>query len=162
MKQGLLVGSVVLAVVAVVFLAMRSVRPDDDVLVPASTSSKTSNGAEQEAKMPESVPPVNQETSLEKSVSSTAAEVVSPTPPSGISFAEVAKHNTSSDCWTVVNGNVYNVTSWIEKHPGGEASILRMCGVDGSAGFNRKHGGQDRPEAVLASFLVGPLAVGGN
>ncbi len=31
----------------------------------------------------------------------------------GYTLAIVASHNTSSSCWTVVNGSVYDVTKWI-------------------------------------------------
>ncbi len=72
--------------------------------------------------------------------------------------AEVATHATSSDCWTIVDGNVYNVTSWINKHPGGAQAILGLCGVDGSAAFNGQHGDDRRPASELAGFKIGTLA----
>lgn len=72
--------------------------------------------------------------------------------------AQVATHNNASDCWTIVNGAVYNVTSWISKHPGGQAAIKGMCGIDASAAFNDQHGGEGGPEKVLASFKLGALA----
>lgn len=71
---------------------------------------------------------------------------------------QVRQHATSADCWTAVSGNVYNLTSWIRQHPGGSSSIISMCGTDGTAAFNRMHGGQARPEQVLAGYLLGPLA----
>jgi cytochrome b involved in lipid metabolism len=71
--------------------------------------------------------------------------------------AQVATHSNASDCWTIVNGGVYNVTSWISKHPGGQAAIKGMCGIDASAQFNDQHGGQGGPERVLASFKIGAL-----
>jgi cytochrome b involved in lipid metabolism len=79
------------------------------------------------------------------------------THPTGITAEEVAKHALPEDCWSIVNGSVYNLTAWIAKHPGGSGAIARMCGIDGSAGFNRKHGGQEKPEAVLEGFFVGKL-----
>jgi cytochrome b involved in lipid metabolism len=72
-------------------------------------------------------------------------------------MAEVATHNSTTSCYSVVDGSVYDLTSWIAKHPGGEAAIKRMCGVDGSAGFTKKHGGQDKPEATIAQFKIGEL-----
>jgi hypothetical protein len=32
-----------------------------------------------------------------------------------------------SDCWIVIKGKVYDVTSYVEEHPGGE-SILKNAG----------------------------------
>lgn len=87
-------------------------------------------------------------------------ETTKPTPTptaSGYTLATVAKHNTAADCWTTVNGSVYNVTSWIKQHPGGSQAIIGLCGIDGSAAFNGQHGGQKRPESELASFKIGAL-----
>jgi cytochrome b involved in lipid metabolism len=83
------------------------------------------------------------------------------TPPSGTmtsyALAEVATHNTSASCWTVVSGSVYNVTSWIAQHPGGSSAIKAMCGVDATAAFTGQHGGQSRPVSELAGFKIGVL-----
>lgn len=38
-----------------------------------------------------------------------------------ISREEVAKHATKQDCWVILHGNVYNMTPFLDKHPG-EAS----------------------------------------
>lgn len=86
---------------------------------------------------------------------------VTPTPkaPSQTyTMAIVATHKTKTDCWTVVNGSVYDVTSWINKHPGGAQAILSLCGKDGSTAFSDQHGGQRKPEQELASFLIGTLS----
>jgi cytochrome b involved in lipid metabolism len=72
-------------------------------------------------------------------------------------LADVAKHNGVSSCWTTINGGVYDVTSWINQHPGGRDAILSLCGKDGSSAFINQHGGQARPEAELASFKIGTL-----
>jgi cytochrome b involved in lipid metabolism len=75
----------------------------------------------------------------------------------GYTLAQVAVHNTKSDCWTTINGGVYNVTTWISNHPGGESAIMSLCGTDGSSTFNGKHGGQPRPVSELAGFKIGIL-----
>jgi cytochrome b involved in lipid metabolism len=74
------------------------------------------------------------------------------------SMSDVAEHNSPDDCWSAINGKVYNLTDWIDKHPGGSVIIKSLCGQDGSAGFTAQHGGKSRPEAELARFLVGTLA----
>lgn len=72
-------------------------------------------------------------------------------------IAQVATHNNNSSCWSAINGGVYDLTSWISRHPGGEQAILSLCGTDGSAAFNEEHGGQRRPTSELASFKIGTL-----
>ncbi len=70
---------------------------------------------------------------------------------------EVATHNTAGDCWTVVDGTVYNLTSYIASHPGGAAALTNLCGKDGSAAFTAQHGGQGAPASALATLAVGTL-----
>jgi hypothetical protein len=35
-----------------------------------------------------------------------------------IPLAEVGKHNSAHDCWLVIHGYVYDVTSFLASHPG--------------------------------------------
>jgi cytochrome b involved in lipid metabolism len=72
-------------------------------------------------------------------------------------LAEVAEHAVESDCWTAVNGQVYDLTDFIRKHPGGKANIIRICGIDGTAAFERQHGGSNGPENTLAGYEIGTL-----
>ncbi|HEY4494024.1 MAG TPA: cytochrome b5 domain-containing protein [Candidatus Paceibacterota bacterium] len=87
-----------------------------------------------------------------------SAPAPSPTPVAGeYTMAQVATHNSKSDCWTAINGSVYNVTPWIDLHPGGSEKILSLCGKDGSAAFTTQHSGQSRPASELAAFKIGIL-----
>ena len=90
-------------------------------------------------------------------VSPTGVPVPTPSGPTTYTIAQVTKHNNRTDCWTAINGGVYNVTSWIAQHPGGQSTIISLCGIDGSAAFDDQHGGQGRPESELASFKIGTL-----
>lgn len=83
-------------------------------------------------------------------------KIQTPTPGT-FTFAQVRTHNSASSCYTTIHGSVYDVTSWIDQHPGGAQAILSLCGTDGSAAFDAQHGGQRRPEAELASFKIGTL-----
>lgn len=76
---------------------------------------------------------------------------------SSYTLADVAHHATATDCWTVVNGVVYDLTRWIEAHPGGQQAIIAICGADGSAAFNRQHSGQPQLENVLEEYRLGTL-----
>lgn len=80
-----------------------------------------------------------------------------PAPAQGYTLAQVAVHNSSSSCWSAINGKVYDLTSWINQHPGGKSAILSLCGKDGSAAYNDQHGGQRRPANELAGFYLAPL-----
>ena len=76
----------------------------------------------------------------------------------GYTMAKAKENNSAASCWSVINGNVYNLTQWINSHPGGPSVIRGLCGVDGTSSFNGKHRGQGNPTATLASYLLGPLA----
>lgn len=79
------------------------------------------------------------------------------TPLKTYTLTEVALHNKSTDCWSVVSKTVYNLTTWIAQHPGGESAIKSMCGIDATVMFNSQHGGQSNPAKELASFKIGVL-----
>jgi cytochrome b involved in lipid metabolism len=72
-------------------------------------------------------------------------------------MADVQKHATAADCWSAINGSVYNLTDWVNQHPGGSNAIIRLCGTDGSRSFNSTHGTSSRPAAALAGFKIGVL-----
>jgi hypothetical protein len=77
---------------------------------------------------------------------------------SGYTMAKVKENNSATSCWSLINGNVYDLTKWIKSHPGGASAIKGICGRDGSANFNGRHGGQSNPAENLAMYLLGPLA----
>eukprot|EP01084_Bolivina_argentea_P016396 30687_1 len=43
-----------------------------------------------------------------------------------ISLHEISKHNTKEDLWVILNAHVYDITSMLHKHPGGEDIILNQ------------------------------------
>ena len=79
-----------------------------------------------------------------------------------LTAAEVALHSTSSDCWSVVNGNVYDLTSFVNRHPGGSGNINLMCGKDATIAFTGQHGSGGRPNNELSNLLLGPLSGSAN
>jgi cytochrome b involved in lipid metabolism len=73
------------------------------------------------------------------------------------SMTEVQAHKTPADCWSAINGLVYDLTTWINRHPGGTKPIESLCGTDGSARFVKKHGGASAPQAALVLLKIGTL-----
>ena len=76
---------------------------------------------------------------------------------SGLSATEVAKHNTASDCWSVIDGNVYDLSGFLPEHPGGQSVIEAICGKDGTKAFAAQHQGQGKPAMELEALLIGPF-----
>lgn len=79
--------------------------------------------------------------------------------PLPLTTAELGRHDLPDDCWTLIDGVVYDITPWIPTHPGGDA-ILRACGKDATWLFhNRDEGGghSESATALLAGFALGPL-----
>ena len=111
---------------------------------------------------PASTPPMAQPTPTPAAVAPTPKPSPTPEPEmttqAGYTMAKVKENNSAASCWSVINGNVYNLTQWINSHPGGPSVIRGLCGVDGTSSFNGKHRGQGNPTATLASYLLGPLA----
>jgi hypothetical protein len=88
------------------------------------------------------------------SVTPTAAATVA----ASYTMAQVSANKSAAKCWSVINGDVYDLTKWISAHPGGAGAILSLCGTDGTQDFNAMHRSQGRPISVLGNYLLGPLA----
>ena len=94
----------------------------------------------------------------EKEIPGDVVRGASPTSDSSaLTMEQVKKNNTASSCWSVINGNVYNLTNWISSHPGGSGAITRLCGIDGTRGFSNQHRGDTQAESRLSGFLLGKL-----
>lgn len=52
---------------------------------------------------------------------------------------EIEKHNSADDCWVVVDGEVYDVTKFLDEHPGGKKILLKEAGKDASKVFHKFH-----------------------
>lgn len=89
--------------------------------------------------------------------SPTAETAPTPEPDPGFTLAEVAARSSASECWVAISGNVYDLTDWITRHPGGAGAITQLCGRDATNQFQGQHGGQSRPVSTLAGYLIGPL-----
>ncbi len=114
-----------------------------------------------------SVTPTPRTTATPKATSTsrpTPTQEPSPSPeptvtagPVFVSRAEVAKNNTRASCWAIIDGSVYNLTRWINQHPGGTSAIVGLCGSDATNAFDRQHGGQSGPSSVLDDYFIALL-----
>jgi cytochrome b involved in lipid metabolism len=50
------------------------------------------------------------------------------------SRAEVAKHNTTEDLWCIIDHTVYDLSEFVDAHPGGEVVLRQIAGTDATAG----------------------------
>ncbi len=73
----------------------------------------------------------------------------------GLTLSEVAKHSTQSDCYLIVNDGVYDVTSYINQHPGGVKNITSRCGTEATKTFSAIH--SNFAWNLLSKFYLGDL-----
>jgi cytochrome b involved in lipid metabolism len=97
------------------------------------------------------------------SPTATPAPSATPSPsatvkPAAYTMDEVKKRNTASACWSVIDGNIYDLTKWIPIHRGGAQAITFLCGKDGTSAFKAQHANQANPVSTLSRYLVAPLA----
>lgn len=71
-------------------------------------------------------------------------------------MAEVEKHSTEESAWIIVEGGVYDATSYLKDHPGGAASILLSAGADATDEFLAIH--SDKARKMLQDFYIGELS----
>jgi cytochrome b involved in lipid metabolism len=87
-----------------------------------------------------------------------SATVAPSVAPASYTMAQVSANKTAAKCWSVINGSVYDLTKWVNAHPGGAGAILSLCGTDGTQDFLAMHRGDGRPISILGNYLLGPLA----
>jgi cytochrome b involved in lipid metabolism len=72
-----------------------------------------------------------------------------------ITMEEVRKHKSRESCWMVIQGRVYDVTSFIDEHPGQDI-ILDGAGRDATDLF-RDIGHSNDAEDMLTEMQIGIL-----
>ncbi|GAB2221866.1 hypothetical protein Droror1_Dr00013057 [Drosera rotundifolia] len=73
-------------------------------------------------------------------------------------FEEVSKHNSNKDCWLIINGKVYDVTPFMEDHPGGDEVLLSATGKDATNDFEDV-GHSDSARELMEKYYVGEIDV---
>ena len=73
-------------------------------------------------------------------------------------IADIAQHNQKTDCWMTIDGDVLNVTSFVDKHPGGKV-IVEGCGKDASNYFhNVPEHMKGMVKRIYQKLIIGKLA----
>lgn len=71
--------------------------------------------------------------------------------------ADVLKHDSKDSVWVALFGKVYDLTAFIEKHPGGEAAILAAAGKDVTRFWSSIHKKEWLEEHLLPQWCLGVL-----
>ena len=91
-------------------------------------------------------------------VGMSTASVASAAPTKTYTATQVKTHHTTTNCWVVIKGGVYNLTAFKKGHSGGEAAILPLCGKDGTKVFVGQHASTAAVKlATLSKYKVGLL-----
>ncbi|KAJ6853460.1 cytochrome b5 [Iris pallida] len=71
-------------------------------------------------------------------------------------FEEVSKHNATQDCWIFIDGKVYDVTPFMEDHPGGDEVLLAATGKDATNDFEDV-GHSDSAREMMDKYYIGEI-----
>ncbi|OQE16547.1 hypothetical protein PENFLA_c027G04635 [Penicillium flavigenum] len=71
------------------------------------------------------------------------------------SLADIQTHRVEGNCWIAIHGNVYDVSRFLNSHPGGKAIILRHAGTDATRAFQDVH-----PAELLDEYLTSDQVLG--
>ncbi|TNM91103.1 hypothetical protein fugu_003392 [Takifugu bimaculatus] len=69
---------------------------------------------------------------------------------------EIGAHNMSNDTWLVIHDKVYDITRFLEEHPGGEEVLLEQAGGDATESFEDVGHSTDARE-MLQQYLIGEV-----
>ncbi|CAG7864688.1 hypothetical protein BRARA_I03111 [Brassica rapa] len=72
------------------------------------------------------------------------------------SMEEVAAHNKQDDCWIVIDGKVYDVTPYMDEHPGGDDVLLAVTGKDATDEFEDA-GHSKTARELMEEYFIGEL-----
>ncbi|RMZ87788.1 hypothetical protein DV736_g4983, partial [Chaetothyriales sp. CBS 134916] len=72
-----------------------------------------------------------------------------------IKSEEIARHTSLSSCWIIIKGQVYDITDYLPRHPGGEQILLRYAGKDATALYEPIH-----PEGTIEQTLPSDKHIG--
>lgn len=78
-------------------------------------------------------------------------------PSSVYTWQQLAEHCSEESAWVAVDGLVYDITEFIDRHPGGREIILLAVGRDATDLFNSYHPFTSVPRKLLAKYRIESL-----
>jgi len=72
------------------------------------------------------------------------------------SVAEVQQHKAEGNAWIIYKGKVYDVTHFLEQHPGGSEVLLDVAGRDATQDFEDV-GHSDEARTMMKDYYIGDL-----
>jgi cytochrome b involved in lipid metabolism len=81
-----------------------------------------------------------------------------------ITLDSLSEHNSLQDCWVAYDGKVYDITSFLPKHPGSAVTIIPFCGTidDFKNAFEGKHGNSQVANLMRVGTLMGDFDILGE
>ncbi|KAJ3817475.1 FMN-dependent dehydrogenase-domain-containing protein [Lentinula raphanica] len=67
-----------------------------------------------------------------------------------LSTQTIAEHASRNSCWIIVHGKVYDVTEFLDEHPGGSKIILKYAGRDATEAYEPNH----PPNAIIDHLSI--------
>ncbi|GMI73663.1 ARABIDOPSIS CYTOCHROME B5 ISOFORM E, cytochrome B5 isoform E [Hibiscus trionum] len=71
-------------------------------------------------------------------------------------FEDVAKNKERNNCWLLISGKVYDVTQFLEDHPGGDEVLLAASGKDATQDFEDV-GHSDDARNTMKKYYIGEV-----
>ncbi|XP_014666924.1 PREDICTED: cytochrome b5-like isoform X2 [Priapulus caudatus] len=70
---------------------------------------------------------------------------------------EVREHQSMTSLWIIIHNKVYDVTKFVDEHPGGEEVLLEQAGKNGTESFEDVGHSSDARE-LMQNYCIGELA----
>ncbi|XP_058080911.1 cytochrome b5 [Magnolia sinica] len=72
------------------------------------------------------------------------------------SLKEASEHNSKEDCWVIVSGKVYDVTNYLDEHPGGDDVLINAAGKDATDEFEDA-GHSKSARELMQDYCIGEV-----